>query len=296
MSCVYAVRPFGHAIGNDGMTLQNSLGFFQIENPEIAGIVRSLDGLSEVCRTELRTRISESTEESVDTVLEYLVNEIGLIAEAQDFTEPPLFISFSDKLRSLAQVILGDQAEIADGHDLDGIQFKKQTVTLAFEGHFALPDYESVVERLQEDSAISVLFQVRETIVISAPWLKSALIPCPLCTLDYASDRILFNPADSGMALSDVVDLLSENGVDQPPAIPLPASELAFALSLVPRIWDTTSNRHLVRNVPIDPHASLVVDTEKKCWSETRVPFSPLCDCVRHARRAKLGQGSDRNA
>jgi len=295
MSFGYVVRAFGHAISDGGMTIQNSLGFFEVSDPEIIEVILSLKEIGRITHTRLRQKIEVLTNEASDDVLQYFVEEIGMLVEIEESLEKPVFLSDSSRLRNFGEAIFGGGATVGSTHSLKELSSLERPITLGFEGNLDTELVSKFVEKISDDTRLSVFFQVRDTVVITPNWLKSAFTPCPLCVYDFASDRVLYNPADTVLSLSDVIDILRQNGAPSIPEIPLKNDELAFALSLLPRTWEIASSEHLLRNHAIDPHEAILIDTDAKRWAGAKIPFSPLCSCI-HQKRESYADGVGCNA
>jgi len=285
MSYGYVIRAFGHAIGGDGVTIQNSLGFFEISDPGIVKVILSLKEMGHISHDRLCQKIALLTNEAFEDVIHYLVEEVGMLVEIEERLEKPVLLSGSSRLRSFGEAILGDLAAVRPTHYLGDLSSLKRPITLGFEGNLDTDVVARVIGEISDDTRFSVFFQVRDIIVITPNWLKNAFTPCPLCVYDFACDRVLYNPADTVLSLSDVIDILRQNGVPSVPGIPLKNDELAFALSLLPRTWEIASAGHLLRNHTIDPHEAILIDTDAKRWAGARIPFSPLCSCIHEKRK-----------
>jgi len=277
----YAIRAFGHAVGKDGMVFQNSLGFYEVTNPDVVNVIQHMAGRSYILKKEIETFIRGNTDESVDDILEYLSMEVSLLEYSEKKNINSIFASDSSRLRNVAEYLMGESVHVSTIDEALKNLNGDVAIMVGFEGSPCIKTIELFCENLNSRSYFSAWFQIGETIVITPNWLKSSFIPCPLCVYDFASNRVLFNPNDSMLSLSDVIDILDQYGIKEIPDIPISKDELVFAISMALRNFEIAEGRHVIRGHRIDPYDTTVIDLDTKRWSGTRVPFSPMCSCLR---------------
>ena len=153
------------------------------------------------------------------------------------------------------------------------------TIVLAFKGS---PDEEairSVMDTIAEDCRLLVVFQAREKFIASSAWSPASRFPCPFCVIDFALDRVFYDPKDTHMGLSDVYDLTRSFGADEP-HIPVSDADIAFVLRFVRQHTDALAGTGFAGFEAFDPLMASAIDFVRLNRQAVRIPLSPLCDCI----------------
>ncbi|SFU17078.1 McbB family protein [Pseudovibrio denitrificans] len=271
---MYCIQNFGHSDLTQGIMVQSSLGFFEITDPAISNIVLSLPKGKTLTLTGLYSLIKKHSRSPIDEVVEYFEVDLGIIVRTSVPRLQLELATTSDQIANIANK-LGYPSQ-DDQHE----QKKSKLVIVAFEGYPDTAFIKQHMDSLDARDRLLVGFQARDCYIISSVWYPDSLTPCPLCNIDFALDRIFFDPKDAMMGLSDVYDLTKTLG-GEIPAIPLDSTDIAFIIRYLKQYTDALVGGGFAAFSPFDPLMTSVIDVPSLKRQTVKVPFSPLCDCIR---------------
>ncbi len=270
---MFCIQNFGLSSVQDGLFLQTSRGFHEVNDGNIRNIITALPRADLISKTNLQKLLkSHVADEEYDDVLNYLIDVLGIVFET-GLSPSTLSISASSE-------------RFAEIGRLFGYEISRQKTTPSADVHILLfdgPPDEEMVRRIIRNqpngNRIVIGFQARNNYVISSVWSAGEGLPCPMCVVDFAHDRVFYDPKDSVMGLSDVYDLVRSLKAKEP-HIPMGNAELAFILRYVTQYTDALTGAGFGGFTPFDPLMTSVIDFTALNRQLLRVPLSPLCACV----------------
>lgn len=270
---MYCIQNFGLSSLIDRVLVQSNRGFFEISDAGVSEIVRNLPKAQLIRKTCLFNLIHQHTDDNPSDVLDYLIDILGIVSKTDIEQSSVYFTSQSERFVNTARMMQFEAFQDLPFTEPSSIH------VIAFDG---TPD-EEVVKRtmasLADTSRLLILFQARDCFIISSAWSPLSRLPCPLCTIDFALDRVFFDPKDTMMGLSDVYDLARCHG-EKEPHIPIDCSDIAFVLRFVKQYTDAMTGMGFAGFAPFDPLLTSVVNMSTLNRQLIKVPLSPLCDCL----------------
>lgn len=271
---MYCIQSFGLNPFQNGILVQTSRGFFEINDESVCRLITALPRASLVSNNDLHILLKRHIGDDGKEVLAYLGEVLGIVSETSLAPSSLSVITSSNRLAEVARVF---NFEISD----QPMTPKKDVNVLLFEGS---PDENMVRNTMQHQPGVSRLvvgFQARNNFVVSSVWSANSSLPCPMCVIDFAFDRVFYDPKDTVMGLSDVYNLARNLGTTEP-HIPLADLDMAFVLRYLRQHTDALTGTGFGGFAPFDPLMTSIIDFTALNRQSVRVPFSPLCDCIHH--------------
>lgn len=284
---MYCINYFGISPFQGGLLIQTSRGFFEISDMNVCGLVAALPRSGLVSYNDLNTLLKRHVGDDGDEVLEYLGEVLGIVTKTSLTPSSLSVISSSPRLAEVARFL---SIEISDQSTMP----QADVNVLLFEGSPDEAMVRNTMKRQPEGSRLLVGFQARNNFVVSSVWSTKLGLPCPMCVIDFALDRVFYDPKDTVMGLSDVYDLARSLGTKEP-HIPLDDADMAFVLRYVRQYMDALTGSGFGGFVPFDPLMASVVDFTALNRQSVRVPLSPVCDCT-HRSPVDQADGAHCNA
>ncbi|MCV9906660.1 hypothetical protein OIV19_03395 [Brucella sp. HL-2] len=284
---MYCIQSFGLNPFQNGLLVQTSRGFFEINEANVCRLITALPRQGLVSKDDLYILLKRHIGDDGKEVLAYLGEVLGIVSETKLTPSSLSVITSSNRLAEVARVL---NFELSN-HPMAP---KADVNVLLFEG---TPDEDMVRNTMQHQPGVSRLvigFLARNNFVVSSVWSANSSLPCPMCVIDFALDRVFYDPKDTVMGLSDVYSLARSLGTTEP-HIPLADLDIAFVLRYLRQHTDALTGMGFGGFAPFDPLMASIIDFTALNRQSVRVPFSPLCDCI-HRYPVNQADGAHHNA
>jgi McbB family protein len=280
----YAVIPFGLSESSKGAYIQTIMGFFEIEDPATVSILKRIINERTVSDVELRYLLRDGDDDQYNSIIHALENDLNLLVSIP----MPRSIELqnpSRRIRSLFRFSFPNIVEkIAAIVGTAPAASPLADVSLyVCERTPSRNELENAVSGISKEQILISIFPVRETVVITSPYRADARVPCPCCIFDYATERVFFNASETELSLYDVFSLVVEGGA-MPPCLPVGDDDWLYVARHTKKYTDTLNGFGFSSISRPDPFLTSIIDLANLSSKRTKVPFSPICNCLRRVR------------